>query len=179
MTEENHAPAQEEVAPAEEEPKQSRSALLEDEGEIAADYLEEFLDIADIDGDIDIDVVGGRAQVAIVNDDDDEALAPLVGKGASVLSALQELTRLAVQTSTGSRSWLMLDIAGYRDDRRASVQRRAQEAISSVKESQEAVSLAPMNAFERKIVHDEVASAGLRSESEGEDDSRHVIIHPA
>lgn len=175
MTEEYRV--DQEAGEAEETP--SRASSLEEEGEIAADYLEEFLDIADIDGDIDIDVVSGRAQVAIVSEDDDTSLQRLVGKDAQVLGALQELTRLAVQTSTGTRSWLMLDVGGYRDDRRASLRRRAQDSIASVKDSQEELVLPPMNAFERKIVHDEVAAAGLRSESEGEGEQRHVVIRPS
>ncbi len=87
-----------------------RIARLEAEGDVAADYLEELLDIADIDGDIDLDVEGDRAMVAIVGGD----LNLLVGQDGEVLEALQELTRLAVYRETGERSRLMLDVAGYR-----------------------------------------------------------------
>lgn len=153
---------------------------LEEEGEIAADYLEEFLDIADLGGDIDIDVDHGRAAVEILAEDEgDQSLRRLVGKDGQVLDALQELTRLAVQTKTGERSRLMLDIAGYRAARRAELVEIARDAIARVKASGAAVTLTPMNPFERKVVHDAVAEAGLVSDSEGVEPERRVVIRPA
>lgn len=144
---------------------------LDEEGDIAADYLEELLDIADLDGDIDTYVEAGRAHVSIVTDSQ-----TLVGKDGKVLEALQELSRLAVMTEAGHRSRLMLDIAGYREVRRKELLILATEAIASVKESGEPEHLAPMNPFERKIIHDAVAAAGLSSESEGVEPRRHVVI---
>ncbi len=154
---------------------------LEEEGEIAADYLEEFLDIADLDGDIDIDVDHGRAAVEIVAEDgsDAAALRRLVGAEGQVLDALQELTRLAVQTKTGERSRLMLDIAGYRAQRRTELVAIARTAIDQVKSEGEAVTLAAMNPFERKVVHDAVAEAGLVSDSVGVEPDRRVVVKPA
>lgn len=152
----------------------SNAEILENEGEIAADYLEELLDIADLDGDIDTYVEGGRAHVSIVTEGD-----LLVGSDGSVLEALQELARLAVMTETGRRSRLMLDIAGHRDRRRKELQTIAEDAINEVKSSGESVRLTPMNPFERKIVHDVVAAAGLISESEGEEPRRCVVVRPA
>lgn len=160
--------------------KPTRAELLEEEGEIAADYLEELLDLADIDGDIDIDVADGRAQLSIVcEDDEDSNLRTLVGKEGRTLGALQELSRLAVQTSTGQRSWLMLDIDGFRNSRRDELVKKAQRAIEEIKDSGEEYAFSPMNSFERKIIHDQAAQAGLVSESEGEGDGRHVVIRPA
>lgn len=150
-----------------------RVAALENEGEIAADYLEELLDIADLDGDIDTYSEGGRAHVSIVTEGDQ-----LVGREGEVLEALQELARLAVMTETGHRSRLMLDVAGYREKRRKVLQDLAADAVSAVNESGEPVRLAPMNPFERKIVHDVVAAAGLTSESEGEEPQRRVVVLP-
>ena len=144
---------------------------LDEEGDIAADYLEELLDIADLDGDIDTYVESGRAHVSIVTDSQ-----TLVGKDGKVLEALQELSRLAVMTEVGHRPRLMLDIAGYRESRRKDLVVLATEAIQSVKETGEPAHLAPMNPFERKIVHDAVAAAGLVSESEGVEPKRHVVI---
>ncbi len=153
---------------------------LEEEGEIAADYLEELLDIADLDGDIDIDVDHGRAAVEIVAEEGTErALRRLVGDDGEVLDALQELTRLAVQAKTGDRSRLMLDIAGYRAGRKIELVKVAEEAIAKTRESGAAVSLEPMNPFERKVVHDAVAAAGLTSDSEGVEPGRYVIVKPA
>lgn len=153
---------------------------LEEEGEIAADYLEELLDIADLDGDIDIDVDHGRAAVEIVAEEGTErALRRLVGTDGEVLDALQELTRLAVQAKTGDRSRLMLDIAGYRAGRKTELVQVAEEAIAEVRSSGAAKSLEPMNPFERKVVHDAVAAAGLTSDSEGVEPARYVVIKPA
>ncbi len=148
---------------------------LEQEGEIAADYIEGLLDIGDFDGDIDMDVEGERAVVAVVGASLDE----LVGKRGEVLEALQELTRLAVHRQTGNRSRLMLDIGGYRERRRAELTKLGQEISAEVKQAGEAKPLAPMTPFERKIVHDAVAAAGLRSESEGEEPERFVVVHPS
>ncbi|GGC01148.1 protein jag [Cellulomonas carbonis] len=159
---------------------QEETRRLEEEGEIAADYLEELLDIADIGGDIDIDVEHGRAAVEIVADQSDErALRRLVGAEGEVLDALQELTRLAVQAKTGERSRLMLDIAGFRAGRRAELAEVARAAIAEAKASGNEVALEPMNPFERKVVHDVVAEAGLTSDSEGVEPNRHVVVRPA
>jgi spoIIIJ-associated protein len=146
---------------------------LETEAEIAADYLEELLDIADLDGDIDTYIEGDRAHVSIVSQSE-----ALVGTDGEVLDALQELTRLAVMTETGDRSRLMLDVAGYRERRRKELVALAEDAAREVRDTNERVPLAPMNPFERKIVHDAVAAAGLTSESEGEDPRRHVVVLP-
>jgi len=156
------------------------TSRLEEEGEIAADYLEELLDIADLDGDIDIDIDHGRAAVEIVSEDEsDTSLRKLAGRDGVVVDALQELTRLAVQAKTGERSRLMLDIAGYRARRRAELVTVAEEAIGRVREGGASVSLAPMNPFERKVVHDAVAAAGLVSDSDGVEPHRYVVIRPA
>lgn len=147
---------------------------LETEAEVAADYLEELLDIADLDGDIDTYIDGGRAHVSIVSES-----KTLVGADGRVLNALQELTRLAVLAETGQRSRLMLDVAGYRAQRRTELRELTADAVKQATESDAAVHLSPMNPFERKIVHDAVAAAGLRSESDGEAEFRHVVVYPA
>lgn len=157
---------------------QSQAKRLEEEGEIAADYLEELLDIADLDGEIDMDIEHGRATVEIVAEEVG-SLGRLAGKDGSVLDALQELTRLAVQTRTGERSRLMLDIGGYRATRRAELTVVAEEAIQEVRETGRSVALEPLNAFERKVVHDVVSGSGLTSDSHGVDPQRYVEIHPA
>ena len=153
----------------------SKVERLENEGDIAADYLEELLDIADLDGDLDMDVEGDRASVQIGGAD----LNMLVGRNGEVLEALQELTRLAVYRETGERSRLMLDVGGHRAEQRTRLVALAEKSIAEVKESGEALSLEAMSAFERKVVHDAVAAAGLTSESEGAEPKRHVVILPA
>jgi len=158
-------------------PRSSGGSRLEEEGDIAADYLEELLDITDLDGDIDIDIENGRASVAIVADGaGTPALRKLVGSDGEVLEALQELTRLAVQAQTGDRTRLLLDVAGFRAEKRTSLIALAQEVVARVRASGTDEKLDPMPAFERKVVHDAVAAAGLESESEGEEPRRRVVV---
>lgn len=148
---------------------------LEQEGEVAADYLEELLDICDLDGDLDLDVEGDRAVVAIVGG----GLERLVGDKGKVLEALQELTRLSVLAQTGQRSRLMLDIAGHRAARRAELTELGTSTAQAVLSSGEPSRLAPMSPFERKVVHDAVAPIdGVHSESEGEEPHRRVVVLP-
>jgi spoIIIJ-associated protein len=149
--------------------------LLVQEGDVAGDYLERLLDILDVDGDIDLDVEGDRASVAVVGGQ----LSTLIGPEGATLEALQELTRLAVAQSTGTRSRLMLDIGGFRAQRRADLTELAGAAASRVAASGTAERLAAMNPFERKVVHDVIAAAaGVRSESEGEEPNRRVVVLP-
>jgi spoIIIJ-associated protein len=150
-------------------------ADLEQESEIAADYVEGLLDVADLDGDIDMDVEGDRALVSVVG----ATLSELVGRNGEVLEALQELTRLAVHRQTGARTRIMLDVGGYRARRRTELTALGQEAAEDVGRTGVARRLDPMTPFERKIVHDAVAAAGLRSESEGEEPNRRVVVLPA
>jgi spoIIIJ-associated protein len=155
------------------------ASRLEEEGDIAADYLEELLDIADIDGDIDIEVRNGRTYISIVSDEEIEALKGLVGHDGEVLDALQELTRLSVLSATGNRSRLVLDISGYRDRRNAELAQIAKDAAEAIEGGSTSVALAPMGAYERKIVHDAIAELGLESESEGEGSGRHIVVTAA
>ncbi|MGC1207156.1 MAG: R3H domain-containing nucleic acid-binding protein, partial [Ornithinimicrobium sp.] len=160
--------------------RRSRAAAdLVREGEVAADFLETLMDIADLDGDLEVDVDGDRAAVSIVDSDEGSVPRRLVGNKAAVLEALQELTRLAVQAETGDRSRLMLDIGGHRAQRRDSLVHSAAGVIASVKADGEKQEMEPMTAFERKVVHDEVLKAGLRSQSEGEEPRRFVVVLPA
>jgi len=155
----------------------SKHDLLVAEGDAAGDYLERLLDILDFDGDIDLDVEGERAVVSIIGDGD---VDKLVGDHGEVLDALQELTRLAAMAETGQRSRLMLDIAGYRARRRTELGELGRTTAEQVAASGEAVRLAPMNPFERKVVHDAVGTvAGVASSSEGEEPRRRVVISPA
>ena len=150
--------------------------LLVQEGDIAGDYLERLLDLLDFDGDIDLDVEAGRAVVSIDGGDD---LEKLVGPRGSALEALQELTRLAVQQETGVRSRLMLDIAGWRAERREELRDLGKATAEKVVATGEKVRLQPMTPFERKVVHDAVAEIeGVHSESEGEDPRRRVVVFP-
>ena len=148
---------------------------LEEEGEVAADYIEGLLDIADLDGDIDMDVEGDRAVVSVVGATLDE----LVGDDGEVLEALQELTRLAVHRKTGSRARLMLDVGGFRAKRRADLAELGRSVADEVSRTGEPKKLRAMSPFERKIIHDAIAVAGLRSESEGEEPNRRVVVFPA
>jgi spoIIIJ-associated protein len=159
------------------EPEKSASiSRLEEEGDVAADYLEELLDIADIDGDIDIEIRNGRTYISIIAEEESPGLENLVGRDGEVLEALQELTRLSVLSATENRSRLVLDINGYRKERAGHLQKIAEDAVAAVKETGKAVALEPMSAYERKIVHDAVADLGFVSESEGEGAGRHIVV---
>ena len=158
----------------EEDDDEEDLSSLEEEGEIAADYIEGLLDIADLDGDIDMDVEGDRAIVSVVGATLDE----LVGDDGEVLEALQELTRLAVHRKTGSRARLMLDVGGFRAKRRADLAELGRSVAAEVSRTGEPKKLRAMSPFERKIIHDAVALAGLRSESEGEEPNRRVVVFP-
>jgi spoIIIJ-associated protein len=161
------------TAEAETRASDDPESLLVREGDIAADYLERFLDIIDYDGDIDLDVENGRAVVAVVGSD----LRSLVGVHGETLDALQELTRLAVAQQTGVRSRLMLDVGGHRQARRAELQKLAADTASEVLDSRKPARLRPMNPFERKVVHDAIAAIdGVTSESEGEEPNRRVVV---
>lgn len=148
-----------------------------DEGDIAADYLEELLDIADIDGDIDIEVRNGRTYLSVVTEDgNNDDIQALVGENGEVLDALQELVRLSVLAATGNRTPLILDIADYRAERQQALVNLAEAAIDEAKETGEDVHLEPLGPYERKLVHDIVAAHGLISESEGSGPNRHIVI---
>jgi spoIIIJ-associated protein len=149
---------------------------LEAEGDIAADYLEEFLDIFDLEGDIDIDVRQGRAYLEISAEEDSNLR--LISDPETV-EALQELTRLAVQVKTTSFSRLILDVGGSRQKRVDDITRIVNRIIDKVKDLGEPVPMKPMSSYERKIVHDLVSEAGLVSESEGEGKDRHIVVKPA
>ena len=153
---------------------QADAADLEQESEIAADYVEGLLDVADLDGDIDMDVEGDRALVSVVG----ATLQELIGPRGEVLEALQELTRLAVHRQTGMRTRIMLDVGGYRLRRRSELAELGRDTAEEVRTSGVPKRLNAMTPFERKVVHDAVAASGLRSESEGEEPNRRVVVFP-
>jgi spoIIIJ-associated protein len=167
---------EEEPADGDEESAEPEADLadLEQESEIAADYVEGLLDVADLDGDIDMDVEGDRALVSVVG----STLQQLIGPRGEVLEALQELTRLAVHRQTGARTRIMLDVGGFRAQRRVELTELGRDAAEEVKSSGVPQRLDAMTPFERKVVHDAVAVAGLRSESEGEEPNRRVVVFP-
>jgi spoIIIJ-associated protein len=151
------------------------ASALEEEGEIAADYLEELLDIFDLDGDIDIDVRGGRAYLEVTAGSNSNLR---VISEPETVEALQELTRLAVQAKTNSFSRLILDVGGSRQARVDELTKVAQRAIDKVTASGETFALKPMSSYERKIIHDLISDSGLVSESEGEGRDRHIVVKP-
>jgi len=146
---------------------------LEHEGDIAADYIEEFLDICDLDGDIDIDARNGRAYISVNTSDEDNLR--VLSKPETV-NALQELTRLAVQNKTGSFSRLILDIGGSRDAREAELAALVSHAVSRIEGGATEAALPAMSSYERKLVHDLVAARGYGSVSHGEGRDRHTVI---
>jgi len=149
-------------------------AQLEEEGDVAADYLEALLDIADIDGDLALDVRAGRAYVTVENDD---AASLRLLSSPDTVQALQELVRIAVQTKTGRFSRLILDIGGSRDARQQQLEKLVDRAIERIEDGASQASLPAMSSYERKLVHDVVAErGGYVSESYGEGADRHTVI---
>lgn len=146
---------------------------LEEEGDIAADYIEELLDIADLDGDIEIDARGGRAYLSVTSS---EQTNLRVLSRPDTVTALQELTRIAVQTKTGAFSRLILDIGGSRETREAELALLVDKAVERIEAGAESASLPPMSSYERKLIHDVVAERGFTSQSEGEGRDRHTVI---
>ncbi len=146
---------------------------LEEEGEVAADYIEELLDIVDLDGDLEIEARAGRAYVSVTADDTD-SLRLLASP--ETVGALQELTRIAVQTKTGAFSRLILDVAGSRDARAQELTQLVDRAIERIEGGASSSALPPMSSYERKLVHDIVAERGYGSESEGEGRDRHTVV---
>jgi spoIIIJ-associated protein len=149
---------------------------LEEEGDVAADYIEELLDICDLDGDIDIAVRGGRAYVSVTAGA--ESNISVLSQPETV-AALQELTRLAVQSKTGGFSRLILDVGGSREARQAELSQLVERAVARIEAGSASAALPPMSSYERKLVHDLVAARGYTSESEGEGRDRHTVISPA
>lgn len=149
---------------------------LNEEADIAADYLEGLLDIADYEGDIEMGVRNNRPTVQIVADDDTD-IKHLIGRNGEVVDALQQLTRLSVQQKTGERSHLIVDVDGFLKRKRQHLRDVALDAIDAVKESGEPMDLKPMNSFERKVVHDVVRDEGLKSRSHGEEPHRYVTVY--
>ena len=149
---------------------------LNDEADIAADYLEGLLDIVDYEGDIELGVRNNRPMVQIVADDDSD-IKHLIGRHGEVVDALQQLTRLAVQQKTGERSHLIVDVDGFLKRKRQHLRDVALDAVDEVRETGEPVNLKPMNSFERKVIHDVVREEGLKSRSHGEEPHRYVTVY--
>jgi spoIIIJ-associated protein len=149
------------------------SVQLEEEGDIAADYIEELLDIADLDGDIEIDARSGRAYVSVTSSEDTNLR---VLSRPDTVTALQELTRIAVQNKTGAFSRLILDIGGSREARAAELSNLVHTAVERIEAGAESAALPPMSSYERKLVHDVVAERGFVSQSSGEGRDRHTVI---
>lgn len=180
VTEQDQAsstPADDETPSTDEESAAPSASQLEDEGDIAADYIEELLDITDLDGDIDIDARGGRSYLSVTSSEGSSNLR-LLAKPETV-NALQELTRIAVQTRTGAFSRLILDIGGSREARAAELELLVTKAIAKLDEGAASAALPPMSSYERKLVHDMVSERGFLSESEGEGRDRHTVISRA
>lgn len=149
---------------------------LNEEADIAADYLEGLLDIVDYEGDIELGVRNNRPMVQIVADDDED-IKHLIGRNGEIVDALQQLVRLAVQQKTGERSHVIVDVDGFLKRKRQHLRDLALDAIDDVQETGEPVDLKPMNSFERKIIHDVVREAGLKSRSHGEEPRRYVTVY--
>ncbi len=154
---------------------EERMNQLDEEADLAADFVEGLLDSMDLPGDIEIEITEEQALLNL----EDVGSGLLIGRRGATLDALQELIRCAVQRQTERRSHVRVDVEGYRSRYVEKLRDRAREAIAQVRESGEPVRLDPMDPYERKLMHDLVAkTGGVTSSSEGTEPKRRVVIHP-
>ena len=150
---------------------------VDEQAEIAADFVEGLLEAIGVVGEVDVNEADGVTYVEIWADDDPDALGLLIGKRGNTLESIQELVRIVVHKGTGERCSVLVDVEDYRKRRRAQVLHRARDAAHRVKKSGRQEALEPMSAYERKLVHDAVAEmGGLQTASEGEEPERRVVI---
>jgi spoIIIJ-associated protein len=150
--------------------------LLDHDADLAADFIEGLLDLLDLPGDIEIVTEEQQAFVTV----QDVGSGLLIGRRGATLDALQELVRCAIQRQTERRSHVRVDVEGYRARQLEKLRDKCRDAIAEVRETGEAVRLEPMDAYERKMMHDLVAKTGkVSSSSEGNEPRRRVVIHPA
>jgi spoIIIJ-associated protein len=155
----------------EEESEEDRLAIAQDD---ALDFIDGLLEAMDVDGEATAEVRDRRVYVSV----EGQESAILIGHHGQTLDAIQELLRSAVQRQVRARVWVTLDVQGYRERRKEALRERAREMASRALDEGE-MELEPMNAFERKIVHDAVGEiAGVTSFSEGEEPYRRVVIAP-
>ena len=106
-----------------------------------------------------------------------EQTEALVGPKGSIIQAVLELCRTIVQRKTMDGAKIRLDIAGYTERRREALRIYTTRLAEKIKAEGGEVMLEPMNAADRKVVHDTVAEIdGVRSFSEGEEPRRSVVI---
>lgn len=153
-----------------------RMNLLDEDADLAADFIEGLLDLLDLPGDIEIEVHEDQAMVNI----QEVGSGLLIGRRGATLDALQELVRCAVQRQTERRSYVRIDVEGYRARQLEKLREKCRDAIAQVRESGEPVRLEAMDAYERKMMHDVVANTrGVASSSEGSEPKRRVVIELA
>ncbi|HVL50036.1 MAG TPA: RNA-binding cell elongation regulator Jag/EloR [Actinomycetota bacterium] len=161
------------AAPVDEPDTLDAEEVLEDAREDALDFLEGLLDAMEADGDVAADITEDGAIAAEITGGDGGLL---IGSRGQTLEAMQELLRTVVQRQAQTRVRVTLDVEGYRERRKEAVRRLAEQMAERALAEGE-VELEPMNAYERKIVHEAVAGiAGISSVSEGQDPRRRVLI---
>jgi spoIIIJ-associated protein len=150
---------------------------LEEQAELAEEFLQGLLERIGIAVEIEYHAVEGAMYVDIIGSEADEGMGLLIGKHGATLDALQELVRSAVQRRTASRCRVLVDVEDYRKRRRSQLADRARQIAQRVRRTGRQEALEPMNPYERKIVHDAASEiTGVESASEGEEPSRRVII---
>ncbi len=162
---------------ATEEAEMAEGMTLEEQAEVAKEFLEGLLDIYGFEGTVRTRVIDEETvEVAA----DGEGLGLLVGPKGSTLAALQDVTRTVVQRRCPSRTdRILVDVAGYREKRSAALQRFSQQVAADVIESGNERALEPMSPADRKVVHDAINEIdGVVTRSDGEDANRHVVIAP-
>jgi len=158
-------------------PSDLEPEVLEEQGELAADFVKGLLDVIGLEADVEINVTDGVTYVDVWGVSSDEDIGLLIGRRGHNLEAIQELLRSHVQRQTEERCYVQVDVEDYRKRRRSMIATRAREAAGRARKTGRPQALEPMSAYERKIVHDTVGElGGLETASEGEDPHRHVVI---
>ncbi len=148
----------------------------EEQAEEARIFLNGLAEAFGLDGVTEVELVDeDQIETRLVGDN----LGLLIGPKGQTLAAVQDLTRAAVQRGPRRGSRLRVDVGGYQERRRAALVRFALQVAEQVQETGVAVSMEPMPAFDRKVVHDTINTLdGVSSRSEGEDPRRQVLILP-
>jgi spoIIIJ-associated protein len=154
---------------------------LEEQGEVAAEFLEGLLARMGLTADVEPTFEDGTMYVDVLGEGpDDEDMGLLIGRHGQTLEALQELTRVAVGQRTGLRARIVVDVEDYKRRQRSRLEAKAREVAKRVSRSGREEELEPMSPFDRKLVHDAVATiGGVTSASRGEEPDRRVVIRPA
>lgn len=150
---------------------------LEEQAEVAEEFVRGILDRMDIPVEVDHGVVDGVMYVDVLASEEAESMGILIGRHGQTLDALQEVTRSAVQRRTQERCRVVVDVEDYRKRRRSQLAHRTRDVAQRVRQTGKPERFEAMTSYERKIVHDSAGEVGgVETSSEGEEPERRVVI---